>query len=143
MTARWFPTCPLCFPQALPPEWAGQDMRPGFSPAHSLPVVMTRQPTDGMEYNTYFYDPLVSGVKSLGVNSVHTVVELRTWRERYTDHSSLDLLMRASSFLEGAREGGRAQEEHSSQVWLAKHLFIGGVACRVLPVLCLGARLQG
>ncbi|CAM9353204.1 unnamed protein product, partial [Sphacelaria rigidula] len=45
--------------QALPPDWDGGDTPPGFHP--KLPVVMTKQPTDGLDYNTYFYDPLVPG----------------------------------------------------------------------------------
>lgn len=44
--------------QALPPEWAGETP-PGF-PNFNLPTIMTKQPTDGLDYNTYFYDPLVS-----------------------------------------------------------------------------------
>lgn len=44
--------------QALPPDWEGES--PALFPSSSLPTVMTNQPTDGMNCNTYFYDPLVS-----------------------------------------------------------------------------------
>ncbi|CAM9391220.1 unnamed protein product [Pylaiella littoralis] len=45
--------------QALPPDWAGETP-PGF-PDFNLPTIVTKQPTDGSDYNTYFYDPLTPG----------------------------------------------------------------------------------
>ncbi|CAM9919353.1 unnamed protein product, partial [Hapterophycus canaliculatus] len=45
--------------QALPPDWVGE-MPPRVS-SFNLPQVITKQPTDGSEYNTYFYDPLTPG----------------------------------------------------------------------------------
>ena len=64
-TRRHSVSLPLRFPgntspgsQALPPDWAGEN--PGLFGSSSLPTVTTNQPTDGMNCNTYFYDPLVS-----------------------------------------------------------------------------------
>ena len=42
----------------LPPGWGGEN--PPDLSKETLPAIMTKQPTDGEDYNTYFYDPLVS-----------------------------------------------------------------------------------
>lgn len=39
-------------------------------PSFNLPQIITKQPTDGSEYNTYFYDPLVRHKLLFGVESI-------------------------------------------------------------------------
>ncbi|CAM9858125.1 unnamed protein product, partial [Choristocarpus tenellus] len=52
--------------QALPPDWSGQAMPPGL-PSLFLPRFDVFQPTDGLHYNTYFFDPLVKGHSAAGI----------------------------------------------------------------------------